>query len=592
MEDMPKYPRLTRRSGVYYFRAKVPVDLQSHYGTKREITYSLKTKDLKEALVSVRVETVKVDQEFDAIRRRLNATPRDILSDAEISRLAAIYYHQRLEEDEEVRRDGFGLPLDMFRDAVEAVTKAGGTPEWSISEADNGGEGLSDRDYAQYGETLEYVGEALKVSSARGKTAIIQDEVEELLAAQGLTLPTGSPGHRKLSQAILQAAVRANEALQQRHAGAAVPTPAAPVPFVGSAPAVASQAKAGLTLTQIFEAWKADRAPPEKTALDFWAQIRRFAELHGDLPVEHVTRAHVREFKDAMVRFPARPDGQLRKLTVPQILERVGDDPAIPRLTAKTVNEKALAALKTVFNWAVGQGHVPASPAEGLVVASAAHHKKSRGFPYSTSELAAIFNSPVFTQDSRPAGGCGEAAKWLPLLGLFTGARLNELGQLRASDIRQTKGLHYIAITDDDGRFLKNHASKRDVPIHPELQRMGFLSFVDEARKVGNGQLFPFLKLTGRSVTDAWSKWWGRYARDYVPDRRKNFHSFRHTMKDAMRGARVHFEFQHILLGHSIEGQGAEYGEGHGIPNLTEELNKVQYPGLDFSHLYPAHREP
>ncbi|MGA7326889.1 MAG: hypothetical protein WBX25_20965 [Rhodomicrobium sp.] len=40
-----------------------------------------------------------------------------------------------------------------------------------------------------------------------------------------------------------------------------------------------------------------------------------------------------------------------------------------------------------------------------------------------------IFSFPIFTKGERPKGGGGEAAKWLPLLAAFTGARLEELGQ-------------------------------------------------------------------------------------------------------------------------------------------------------------------
>ena len=38
-------------------------------------------------------------------------------------------------------------------------------------------------------------------------------------------------------------------------------------------------------------------------------------------------------------------------------------------------------------------------------------------------------------------GGAGEAAYWLPLLALFTGARLEELAQLRVSDLASEEGL-------------------------------------------------------------------------------------------------------------------------------------------------------
>ena len=49
-----------------------------------------------------------------------------------------------------------------------------------------------------------------------------------------------------------------------------------------------------------------------------------------------------------------------------------------------------------------------------------------------------------------------EAAYWLPLLALYTGARLEELGQLRKKDIKESNGIWYINITDEaEGASLK-----------------------------------------------------------------------------------------------------------------------------------------
>jgi len=44
--------------------------------------------------------------------------------------------------------------------------------------------------------------------------------------------------------------------------------------------------------------------------------------------------------------------------------------------------------------------------------------------PYDAEELKLIFNSPLFRSGERPRGGGGEAAKWLPLVALFSGARV------------------------------------------------------------------------------------------------------------------------------------------------------------------------
>lgn len=124
---MAKHPRLQRRGAVYHFRAKVPVDLLAEYAPKREVTFSLRTKDPAEALLKVRVEGVKFDQEV-ARRRRLQALePRAALAEAEIERLVAGYMHERLKEDEEHRLDQTGAE-EAYHEAVRAALSASGVP--------------------------------------------------------------------------------------------------------------------------------------------------------------------------------------------------------------------------------------------------------------------------------------------------------------------------------------------------------------------------------------------------------------------------------------------------------------------------------
>jgi integrase len=56
----------------------------------------------------------------------------------------------------------------------------------------------------------------------------------------------------------------------------------------------------------------------------------------------------------------------------------------------------------------------------------------------------------------------------------------------------------------------------------------------------GTDRFFPAIKAGRMGVlTGNWSKWWGRYMRNVIgiKDRRKVFHSFRHTFKDACREA-------------------------------------------------------
>lgn len=86
---------------------------------------------------------------------------------------------------------------------------------------------------------------------------------------------------------------------------------------------------------------------------------------------------------------------------------------------------------------------------------------------------------------------------WLIPLGMFTGARLNELCQLNARDISQdAKGIWILEITDKlHTQNCKTSSSKRRIPLHPTLIEMGFLQFWSEQKERfgARTQLFPEL---------------------------------------------------------------------------------------------------
>ena len=98
---------------------------------------------------------------------------------------------------------------------------------------------------------------------------------------------------------------------------------------------------------------------------------------------------------------------------------------------------------------------------------------------------------------------------------------------------------------------VKTKSSRRRVPIHPALVKLGFLAFVAKQREAGHERLFPELRATRFALTSAWSKWWGQHARKIgVTDGRKVFHSFRHGWKDAARAVMPE-EHHDAITGHS-----------------------------------------
>jgi integrase len=98
---------------------------------------------------------------------------------------------------------------------------------------------------------------------------------------------------------------------------------------------------------------------------------------------------------------------------------------------------------------------------------------------FDKADLKAVFSSPVFSLGERPVGGGEEAAFWFPLIGLLSGMRLDEIAQLRISDLRQDEDTKrwYFDIDRTGGRSTKNSSSIRHVPMHRELKRIGLLRY-------------------------------------------------------------------------------------------------------------------
>lgn len=69
---MPSQIHVFNRNGTYYFRRRVPKDLLSLYPSS-QIIFSLKTKDRREADRLARLESVRLDQEFQLKRTHLSA---------------------------------------------------------------------------------------------------------------------------------------------------------------------------------------------------------------------------------------------------------------------------------------------------------------------------------------------------------------------------------------------------------------------------------------------------------------------------------------------------------------------------------------
>jgi integrase len=527
------------RHGTWYARVKVPARLQEAVarvlaqGKKRQsfLKKSLGTKELKAA--NVRAKPVlagfdRVISEATAALQRATVVPaqRKALNAAEIARMSEALFGKLLADDEAFRFGGRPYmaqgEAQLRREGVEftpryplhALPEFGWSPEQLREQRDN----------------LVHELETMQDALARGDISAVVDDVAILLADFQIDLDKSSAAYRELGTQALRAYVSALQALEKRNDGLPIETPKFTQGFTG-------EPAAGGTLRDAFEGWNKERSRPDDTVSEYRRAVEMFIQLHGDLPVMAVKKSHALKYREALKEVPQSRSGALLKASLPELSAWSRKYPDAPRVSAGTIN-KQLGAMQAVATWGYENGVVPEDTAWTNPFAKMrVQGEESERTSFESMELKLLFAAPVFTEHAYPDGGRGPAAFWLPLLTMFNGARQTELAGLTVADVQQEPAtstpLLYITAQASRGKRLKTKASRRVVPIHSQLVRLGFLQFVDDVRKRDGEKAFLFPLIApdkGRGGVKAYSKWFGRYLRAQgVSDTTKVFHSFRHT---------------------------------------------------------------
>jgi integrase len=586
--------------GVWQVRKKVPKRLEAATATvlgngKLRVSWlkkTLHTKDKKQATITAKPVMMKFDRILADAEALLAERPlRNELTDAEIKKITDFFYAHELNADEQQRQEGSASDDELFASIHEHLTAEGIEFE-SPFEIEKPRSGLSNRVMHKIEQDLSIVLPAAKAALARGNIDFIRYELDELLRLFRINLDPDCADYRKVAMALMRTWVLALQDIAARQRGEPVESPPMPEPQTAGS-------LSGRGLLAAYDGWVKMEHRPPSTLLEFSRGIARFVELHGDLDVAQINRGHVRAFRETAQLVPKHRAGKLRKMTLPDLADWSRQHPDAVRISSATVN-KWLTCLQAVLNWARENGTIPdeapwADPVSNMRLPEV---KPSRQ-PWEPDELSLLFRSPVFTKGLRPAGGKGEAAFWLPLLALYSGARLSELAPLALDDIKidTAAGVPFMTVVEDAtvGRAVKTDTSVRAIPVHSELVQIGFMDFVEYARTESGSsrRLFPEIERGPKGTYgEVWSKWFGRYKRSLGIDNENSvFHSFRHGFKDALRAAQVSEDINDALTGHAGGNRVARgYGwrdmvRRFGFPALHAAVEKVAYPGLDLSRL-------
>lgn len=163
--------------------------------------------------------------------------------------------------------------------------------------------------------------------------------------------------------------------------------------------------------------------------------------------------------------------------------------------------------------------------------------------------------------------------RWLPWLCAYSGARINEVGQLRIEDVFQSDGRWFMRLSTMGGRTLKNLDSWRNVPIHRDIIEEGFLDFVAASRAEAEGDASKRLfSATSQSKVLDWIRKTLKITRAELQPN----HGWRHLFEDWAMRAGMRDAAKLYITGRKRGGSAEGYGRSEAmLAGLAVEMDKL-----------------
>lgn len=240
----------------------------------------------------------------------------------------------------------------------------------------------------------------------------------------------------------------------------------------------------------------------------------------------------------------------------------------------RTIKDVYLASAKALFRYYVGERKLTANPIEAFNV-RVPKRRTLRGPGLTDKEVQLVLGGTLQPPPQKLAPCHIEARRWVPWLALYTGARVNELTQLRKEDVSLIDGVWSLTITPEAGS-VKNY-KLRVVPLHDHLIEQGFVEFAQRCQrstlfftthgKSTKAALTPYKKM-GENLA-AWIRELGVTDPNVAPN-----HGFRHRFKTVARRVGMNPEIRDFIQGHAPRTEGELYGE-FPVPVLKTAIDLI-----------------
>jgi integrase len=345
----------------------------------------------------------------------------------------------------------------------------------------------------------------------------------------------------------------------------------------------------------IIEENERTEAKSVRSVQDYTESNGLFIDLMGDLPLSDINHRTINDFLDKLKRWPSNRTKRpaYRDLPTAEILAM--DIPIMDRISVTTIN-KHLSWVGHTLSYAHQRHLIAQNYCEGIRLTSKAKVRADEQREiFNVEDLQKLFHSREYLQDTFKT----PFMFWLPILGLYTGARLGELCQLEVNDIQNLEGTWCVLIrpgADDDKespasrekKRIKALSSRRSIPLHSFLlEDLKFLNYVQCMKDRGEKRLFPDVPYLRDSYSHHASKWFAKYRkRCGVDGPGKAYHSFRHTFATNLKYQEVDFQIRGELEGHATGTAITDrYQKRFKADRLKRDgIDRLDF-GIDLSHL-------
>lgn len=332
------------------------------------------------------------------------------------------------------------------------------------------------------------------------------------------------------------------------------------------------------------------------TIEEYYIGVRRFIDLHGDMDATQITRSHAEQFRNALRQLPSRPPNAVRKLPLQEQVQW-GENHEKKKIGQAAINKNILGVKRTLeygfWETAAFEDRSWHNPFDGF--SKKPGKAKDPVRPFTDTQLETIFSRQNFKTKS-------VEKFWIPVLLLYTGARLDEVSPLHVNDVKLEPVPHILCenLEDEDpalAKKLKTESSHRTIPLHQDLIDIGFLKYVDAVREQGERLLFPDLrhgKADGRgdSVSRDFIRRFRKIGADYPSSDLNSKSLVTHSLRHSFRTRALFLLdqlFVMIVMGHYVAGESIQtYGkEAYLMPDLLhlKVMQDIRVPEIDLDYL-------